>query len=616
MGGNQAELIEFGKACYEQERFDTIVPFQLLTALTTLVDRQNNELWSEPGVSEMVNDCLERTYQSQKKSADPIQQRWLIELRSYQAILASFVNRFEIAEPIYRELGTELFDDANRKLGIAFGGYYWKSETRFEMQPYSTELKQVQRWWTKKSSDRSSERETITSMIEEGLSNCQDDEALRVWKAYKKINQQEIEYREGKWIELEFENGLFEWETTNAELLSVLQDGTLRVSNENHDGFSMIGYRAQFEGAKIIEYELELVKPIDNSLSGEPENNFQFACATGFFDSAFRRPEIHASLNYGLYCRNSRVQSTTTGYWSYGKFLNVNVPWMKEKSHHRLHLGQEYLESYVDGEVDQFRLMYKQDGMNEIGFCILHKSSGKGEFLVRNVRVKRWAYGDLLRNANPADWYGYWKNRANDANDNRFAWEMAAWYAHQIGKEKECIDACERILEIDSTYHIVDFYSGAIADSNGDARSALKHYERAANAKCQRTFIGNTEDLHSDYKKIQDLASIRYLWMLGTNNKLHDAQAFAKAYKTLKVGYENPWEQLRIDALANAINQDFENAAMQCEQALQSAPAQFREGINAQLKAYKDKRQYQPENDDLRYFLRIQHVMPSMETNR
>jgi len=251
-GSHEAKL-QFGIACGETRRFDTIVPYQLVKALLDIKrdDDDSYAFWRKADACEPVAAVL-RGY----AEAAPARRNWY---RSLQAGIAWRMGRLEAARQVLDEPGWELSADALALLDASPDDLY----RNMQLAETGSPIQEAMRLHGE------GDTAAALALLRESLAQAGGDE--RKTALFRTtIAQLELEqaFQTGAWVDLRFDDGFSGWQAVHGTW-RVAADGAL-TGQPGDDRLGIVcrarfGSRFEVRGTLVFEGD-EIDQDLDGGL--------------------------------------------------------------------------------------------------------------------------------------------------------------------------------------------------------------------------------------------------------------------------------------------------------------------------------------------------------------
>ena len=265
MGGSHAAMAAFGEACARTGRFDTHVPFMFVRAMLDIADELDGN-WDQ------INDNIPQFYKKmkfvlEKMARHPSRRmpknhpegRLTLAQRQYYTHLLAFaikVREYDDANKCLKLLGDEFdlrlfysygmrkdFDRSAIAAGQSLEKYLSKVDN-LRLPPHSIEKsRQVYAAYTK---------------IKKRNKNRKADYFLQAIINQAKL---EMDYDDGKWVDLTFDPDLVQWKS-GKQLFTVENERSVVADNYSSDAWIQLYHRGFFPGPKEFTVEIEQLEKI------------------------------------------------------------------------------------------------------------------------------------------------------------------------------------------------------------------------------------------------------------------------------------------------------------------------------------------------------------------
>jgi len=464
-GGSSEQLLDFGRQCYEEGQFDTLVPFQFIKAwqkarslsLDLEGDRRAKVIDSKELALELC-DCMKQIVDNHDKNGPMT--RNVDYYRTYLAYFAKRAGNHRLAVEVFKKMGARYDKRAQRELGLlespaAFQALSFAAASEFES--YATEVVKLA---VGNRQQRMKNADELIKLADEMLESTVTAKSLSYFRNVRETASAEQNYDKGKVVSLKFNEDLSNVRSKTFDQLRFVDEDTIEINTQSGSFRSMVTFKPQFPGAKIIELDIE---------TKTPNQNRHRLDTWGIIPGKLNGGD--AVVAYNAYSSQIKFGGT---YYPTLIHYELN-PKRQEKVSLKIYAGPRYLEVHVDGQF----LMRTRPGqlrMNDlVALCHPYKQVGRGIVQFSNLRIQKWNQGPPPIKAE--ELIEYYDKAIDD--DSKNGWNYL-WRAHLFHLEKEyeqALEYYEKSLELGADRMIASFYAGDCCERLDRTDDALNYYE-------------------------------------------------------------------------------------------------------------------------------------------
>jgi hypothetical protein len=260
--GSHDEMYDFGLECLNTKRFDTSVPFQLLTILTS-IDWQlghTGEIWRKEGVYDNVKTALEGMEKelphSREFSLKKITPEWVLTLHG---VIAAKAEQYDDARKAFDRVGMKLRKDA-----FAFAGGHFPMDGSRVYALTGKGGDEVRAFEEVIAGGKSGDPETVKSarkLLDSIAALAKEPQARAYIKHWRTHLRWREEFEKGEWVELIFDKDFSMWQMkmgtwTFEDPFNAVCDVHLLDS-----GYNSLSCEVPFEGPLEIECDVTSLDP-------------------------------------------------------------------------------------------------------------------------------------------------------------------------------------------------------------------------------------------------------------------------------------------------------------------------------------------------------------------
>lgn len=211
-GGSHGKMYKFGLECMETERYDTDVPFRLISVILQIDDELGNrgEAWRRPGVyknAKQVFDNLEKAYIDGSR---PMQENVYWDMMTLHAVAAIHAKEFTDARQLLEKIGEKLreqhFSNHGLKPRVA-------SSLVFAMTGKASEqVAEFQSLVEENKFDSSKSRDAALKLLNSAVTKDSNVHAKPYYDYWKTRLSWQQQFERGEWVNLEFGQGFLMWQ--------------------------------------------------------------------------------------------------------------------------------------------------------------------------------------------------------------------------------------------------------------------------------------------------------------------------------------------------------------------------------------------------------------------
>ena len=600
-GGSHQEVMEFGKSCLEEGRFETRVPYQYIEAIIQVVkDGGKRLIDNDPTVYQTANQCLENLYKHHANSESDSQRQWARRIRSYQATLNSMFGHHEIAAPIYKDLGDDFVAGFERMLQFHGTADELRRQSIKATVKYSPEVRQLVDLFKLPIDQRNSKRSEIDKLLISLSDSTLDPNEKLVVQQYFQLNAIEKKYQANEKVTLTFDPEFLLWDATELDQFEFIDENTIKVSNEHASTFTVLRHIGEFDGPKTVEFEVEPIQIYDESNTARPSVPIYFGMLFGEIKTlGATQPTADSSV-----LASTVKQRIGMAQWA-NTIVDVSCSWPGEKKKFRIDIDNTYVEVRVDNEFVLANDLRTAKLDPKLAIVIQPQfRPARGAFQIQNITIKKLDLELYKKRFSLDEEVAFIESRLKIEPRNAAMWEMLAQATLANDQFDRCLEACNKSVELGRGYQKIGFFLGHIADTKGERKKAMDYYKKAIDSP-QITVLNILKSRNPVSIDVTDMAKARYLWLSAAHPdfKLEFKEDFQKLKRKYRAKYQVHWESLIHQALDLSYKGKFEAAAKQCEAALRSSPSELEETIQKMLDAFKEFQLYEMNKDDEPYYL-------------
>ena len=473
-GGSHADIIAFGRKCNDTKRYDTLVPYWLPLSLV-YINQQDSVSWksilSRPELVDKMLKCCEKLLEDPSRSTEQKHGERL-HILTMQLCVAMKAERFAKAVEVWNKLGDE---EPNEHLLHVFdiSGNYDRSRCHAYAE-FGDQLKQIRPSTTFEARADDETKRKVISVYSDLVEKSVDPKSKLYLNRWVDQCQNELDFEDGKWVELEF--------TSDNAMWQVFGDWTFNEEEKamylksNGKGFdSFLSHHCVFPGPKEVRAEVAV------------KNRITWAY------------ELGVIIGRGHQGKCFWVDSTRqtigneNGYAS--GWDGISGPISKKRNELRVkYWNRKSYELWVDGFRQYTRTARDAEPASDlvigIGLPALFSSAGEG--MVANVRVRKLTEPPLPR-LNKHDKRLKYFNRLIDQNPDRYDYVFergVEWY--YLNQVPEAIADFELAMKNSPDEHEYHHFLGDLLVRTGRVEEGLKQLEMSDQAFPATRFFGQS----------------------------------------------------------------------------------------------------------------------------
>lgn len=581
-GGSTEKLLDFGRQCYEEGQYDTLVPFQFIKAWQKarslsmdLEGERRSKIIDSKELATDLCDCMKQIVDNHEKNGTMT--RNVDYYRTYLAYFARRAGKHRLAVAVFKKMGPRYDKRAQRELGLrespaAFQAFSYAAASEFES--YANDVVKLA---VGDREQRMKNADELIELADEMLESSVTAKSLSYFRNVRETTSAERSYDKGEVVSLKFNEDLSNVLSQTFDQLRFVDEDTIEINTQSGTFRSMVTLKPRFPGAKIIELDIE---------SKTPQANRHRLDTWGI---------VPGKLNGGdaVVAYNAFTSQIKFGGTYYPTLIHYALtPKRSKKVSLKIYAGPRYLEVHVDGQF----LMRTRPGqlrMNSvIALCHPFKQVGRGVVHFSNLKIQKWTQGPPPIKAEELIEY-YDKAIDKDAKNG---WNYL-WRAHLFHLEKDyeqALEYYEKSIELGADRTIAGFYAGDCCERLDRIAEALKYYEEIVYDK---SLFKDLKPMAFDQKKklLHPLPAhhvlARYGWhRLTTPGKPGQAEQSDKPLPHRYSQLENltpKWVRARLRAEMMRANDNSQRAQIVLENALVDVPLKYEEAMMKQIDSIK-----------------------------
>ena len=577
-GGSTEKMLDFGRQCYEEGQFDTLVPFQFI------------EAWRESGISldlneerrdKLVNsrkfsldqcDCMKKIVDNYDKNGT--MSHSIDYYRTYLAVCARRAGEHRLASEVFKKMGPRLDKRAVRELGLRESPASFQALSFAVASEFESYANEVVKLAIGNREKRMKNADELIKLADEMLESTVTAKSLSYFRNVRDIAVAEQNYDKGKVVSLKFNKDLTNLMTYSHDQLRFIDEDTVEINTQSGSFSPLVTLKPEFPGAKIIEVDIETTTPKDSRHR---------------FDTWGVVP---GKLNGGdaVVAYNAHDSQVKFGGTYYPTLIHYElVPKRSEKVSLKIYAGTRYLEVHVDGQF----LMRSRPGQlrmtNLIALCHPYKQVGRGIVQFSNLKIQKWSQGPPPTEAE--ELVKYYDRAIKKDSEN--GWNYL-WRGHLFHLEKDyekALEYYEKSIELGTDRTIAGFYAGDCCERLDRTEDALNYYEEIVYDK---TLFKDLKPIVFDQRKklLHPLPAhhvlARYGWHRQTTPGQADRSGKRLTHQYAQLQNLTPkWVRARLRAELIRAHGNTQTAQITLENALVDVPLKYEDAMMKQIDSLK-----------------------------
>ncbi len=530
-GGSIGQMIAFGDQCLAEKRFDTIVPHFLVDCYADILTKASaraearDQVRQDPELAKRMIEALDGLI------ADPtpkVRNQAVCDVSYFLTEKAAIALNAELSE-----IACEAFEQMNGRYHRGALTGLWNSRSTFEMFQASAytdlpeakaESEQIDGLFHTRHVQPEN-RETVIELCKKWEQNHPDNKGLILVQAIQRACERELEFLDGKQIELDFDPAFSLWQL-DPDQVTYESPNTVSISNLNSSFAFRFDSILRLQGNRVMEYEIHY-----------PLRNKKHITGNHLTPSLDAIHYSGAAFSFGmnqLYLPIQAGNSTSFGQLSFGytasdqPMMMFKIPTHEGVNRFRYHLSTGYYEVYFNDQF-VFRSSEKKilNPLPVISFVQPASRRGRGQFKLSNIRVKKLPDENPPVREDAESLIKYYQAEVEREPENRWPRFWLAQSIHKSGELQRAITEYQTVIQMGLPEPTVAFYLADCFERLGDWDAALKWYRISADEKTADLTTIFPRRQNDMYGNSNQWASYRLRWLAltGPNDSIRKQAA-------------------------------------------------------------------------------------------
>ena len=265
-GGSHREMLEFGERCARTNRYDTGIPYTYVQVVLAIRAKIGWAFLSEnPKIYDRAAFVSKKTigHPSQQTRDGRLSQQQIRHYGNWLA-LTLYTQHFKAGRDLYEKIEKDIDAKTVKDLGIDLE---YDISRMYAYLQFPKELK-IARPLTKGYVTEVAKIKKIMAIYGGLRKRNKDPRAKLYLKVWDERMQMNLDYHDGKWVDLKFDPGLHQWRgrsyLVNRDIWTVEDENTILASNIGHPADILLYHRGDFPGPKEVMVEVEIVRKVSH----------------------------------------------------------------------------------------------------------------------------------------------------------------------------------------------------------------------------------------------------------------------------------------------------------------------------------------------------------------